>query len=171
MLRSLLFFTVLFTAYVFNTQLSNAGVEVPGACCSNYPTGDCVVTESGPACGDIDGEAFLEGLTCEPNPCDDPADGTGSCCESQTESDTTGCNDSECELTVCQEDAFCCLSVWDELCQSEAEELCGNLCSAESPGPAVVVPTMNQWGIIFTSILLGVIGIFVIRREENLQEF
>lgn len=45
-----------------------------------------------------------------------------------------------------------------------------NSCSSD-PGPTVIVPTMNQWGIIFASIFLGAIGIVAIIREKNLDKY
>ena len=41
---------------------------------------------------------------------------------------------------------------------------CADECPAPAPGPTVIVPTMTQWGIIFASIFLGVIGIVAIIR-------
>jgi len=43
--------------------------------------------------------------------------------------------------------------------------------SEPSPGPVVTVPTMNQWGIIFASIILGVIGIVAIIREKDMDKY
>jgi len=67
-------------------------------------------------------------------------------------------------------DPFCCLDRWDNVCVDEAMELCGGLCGG-SEGPVVIVPTMGQWGIIFASIILGIIGIVAIIRERNLNKY
>ena len=42
--------------------------------------------------------------------------------------DTPGCDDPACTTLVCEQDSFCCESVWDESCVEYAEELC------EDPG-------------------------------------
>ena len=56
------------------------------------------------------------------------------------------------------------LLVWVETCEP-------NPCVEPAPGPTVIVPTMNQWGIIFASIFLGVIGIVAIIREKNMGRY
>ncbi|MGB0715392.1 MAG: hypothetical protein ACPGXK_05910 [Phycisphaerae bacterium] len=45
----------------------------------------------------------------------------GDCFVPQTEA---GCNDATCCQLVCEQDAFCCLDVWDFFCVNRANELC-----------------------------------------------
>jgi len=147
---------------------SNAGTL--GACCVNVPSGECIFANNESECN-MGGGFFFASSTCDENPCDEPIDGTGDCCMDSTSGDmptfTTGCNNSECELAVCQEEAFCCLVFWDDTCVDKAEQLCGNLCSGETPGPQVIVPTMGQWGIIISIALLGFFAVFVLRKRKH----
>lgn len=165
MLRIILIFSVISIFILISTSESKAGVA--GACCTNLPEDDCSVeTES-----ECDGASdfFLSpGLPCSPNPCILDPDSTQDCCVEQ--SSTTGCNDSGCESIVCDEDPFCCFFEWDAQCVGEAEELCGTLCGG-SGGPVVIVPTMGQWGMIFASIILGLIGIFALIREKKINQY
>jgi hypothetical protein len=56
-----------------------------------------------------------------------------SCCSPQIE---PGCDDPEIEECVCATDAFCCDSVWDDLCASEVESLgCGVCAPPDVPSP------------------------------------
>lgn len=42
-------------------------------------------------------------------------------------------------------------------------------CPAPEPtGPTVIIPTMGQWGIIFTSLVLAVTAVFMLRRRTEL---
>ena len=162
----LAFLLILSCVYFIPSSQSYAGTGGMGACCTNYPSGDCDVTTS-MDCQNIEGDGFFEGETCEPNPCEAPPDSTGDCCMDTVEGDTTGCNDSECEATVCAQDGFCCLVDWDSICISEAESLCGNLCSGGPSGPIAVVPTMGQWGMIISTVLLGFFAVIALRRKRE----
>lgn len=51
------------------------------------------------------------------------------CC---TASDAPGCNDAECEAKVCEQDPFCCATVWDNACAETALECCPELCDGPS---------------------------------------
>ena len=46
-------------------------------------------------------------------------------------------------------------------------EWCGDFCADSCPttGPATIIPTMGQWGMIIASILLGFFAVFAIRRR------
>ena len=168
LLISLSAFSLLF---IISISDSYAGPPLPttGACCTNYPSGECEVLSLGD-CQSADGDGFFEGDTCTPNPCDDPPDSIGDCCVDHITEDTTGCDNSECEDTVCAVDGFCCIVNWDDKCASEAQELCGSLCS-EPAGPVTIVPTMGQWGMILATIILGATGVFAIVRERNLNRY
>ena len=41
---------------------------------------------------------------------------------------TPGCDDSDCEDTICGIDPFCCNTAWDQLCADQAANFCG-ICS------------------------------------------
>lgn len=131
----------------------------PGACCST--TEECSVVNF-VECESGGGISRAPGTDCEPDPC--VIDGVGDCC---SEHGTTGCEDSECQSTVCDIDPFCCFVEWDNICVEEAEDLCGDLCAVS--GPVAVVPTMGQWGMVIASIILGffaVIRLWRIRDSE-----
>lgn len=40
----------------------------------------------------------------------------------------SGCDNTECQDTVCGVDPYCCNAAWDSVCASEARDLCGDLC-------------------------------------------
>ena len=173
MLSKLLTFLILCTSIsVFFAVNSDAGPPVPieGACCINVPSGECITADSEPQCN-MQGGFFFASETCAENPCDEPTDSTGDCCVDSTAGGmptfTTGCNNSECELAVCQEDAFCCLVFWDNQCVDEAQQLCGSLCPGGTPGPQFVVPTMGQWGMITVTVLLGFFAVITLRRKKQ----
>lgn len=43
-----------------------------------------------------------------------------------------GCDEGECEASVCMVDSYCCVVEWDGICAQEATELCGDLyCGVE----------------------------------------
>ena len=50
---------------------------------------------------------------------------------------------------------------------------CGTFCADSCPatGPVSVVPTMNQWGMIFAGLALGIIGIFAVSRERKINRY
>lgn len=54
------------------------------------------------------------------------------CCSNHA---TPGCDDDECEATVCAVDPFCCDSAWDSTCASEAELAC-EVCGGSGSLPA-----------------------------------
>ena len=80
------------------------------------------------------------------------------------------CGDPQCDV----EDN--CLGI---LCNDECkwcpDALPGDRCVADfvectvapNPGPATVIPTLNQWGLIFTSLFLGLIAAYVLIRKRN----
>jgi hypothetical protein len=54
---------------------------------------------------------------------DDDGPGSGDCCEAH---DTPGCEDEAVAACVCEEDPFCCATVWDGICVLEVTDLeCG----------------------------------------------
>ena len=48
--------------------------------------------------------------------------------------DGVGCSEPACAAVVCDQDAFCCDAAWDEICASEAQELC-EVCQGGGPAP------------------------------------
>ncbi len=48
-------------------------------------------------------------------------------------SDSPGCGGCACEACVCQADAFCCQTAWDDLCVGGCEQ-CGTNCGGGNPG-------------------------------------
>jgi hypothetical protein len=73
-----------------------------------------------PECGDDFCDAAENCETC-PGDCGDCPIG---CCEP---SDAPGCTDPAIQVCVCELDAFCCESVWDDICVAEVEEYgCGD---------------------------------------------
>ena len=148
---------------VFLAVNSDAGVPSPmeGACCINVPSGECITADSEPECN-MEGGFFFASSTCAENPCDEPTDSTGDCCV-----DSTAGNNSGCEIAVCQEEAFCCLVFWDDSCVEKAQQLCGSTCNGETPGPQVIVPTMGQWGVVITTILLGIFALIELRKRKQ----
>ncbi len=55
--------------------------------------------------------------------------GGSDCC---VEHGTPGCDDPDCQATVCAGDPFCCDVSWDSICAGEAQQLCGDLCMPPS---------------------------------------
>ena len=53
--------------------------------------------------------------------CDGVEPPQNGCCEP---SEVPGCDDPDCMAAVCEADAFCCDTAWDELCVGEAIDLC-----------------------------------------------
>ena len=60
-----------------------------------------------------------------------------------------GCDDSACEVTVCNIDPFCCTFAWDGLCQFEADDVC----AACNEG---VCPKGDGWNLTTTSAVLDI---------------
>ncbi|MHC4218767.1 MAG: hypothetical protein ACYSU7_09975 [Planctomycetota bacterium] len=50
-----------------------------------------------------------------------PTGGGSDCCIANG---TPGCDDPECEATVCAVDPFCCNTAWDSICAGEAVDMC-----------------------------------------------
>lgn len=57
------------------------------------------------------------------SPCGDPD--TGDCC---VNNGSAACSDATCCQAVCAVDVFCCEDMWDDICASEAETICPQLC-------------------------------------------
>lgn len=109
--------------------------------CLGYDTSGCTTCGDGVAEGaelcdgdDLDGETcpglgfFAGALSCDDN-CEFD---TGLCatdCCSPGGPDDPGCQDSSIEACVCDQDAFCCESDWDQLCVDQAVDSCGAVCS------------------------------------------
>jgi len=117
--------------------LCAAGADACGSC-----GGDCCAENGTPGCEDQDVEECL----CELDPfccevtwdaiCADEAEAhcdadcsvaAGDCCAANG---TPGCDDADCQATVCDADPFCCDTAWDQLCADEAAEMCP-LCAGE----------------------------------------
>jgi hypothetical protein len=139
-------------------------VDDPGeptfAWCAQTGCGDddcaCPVPSEGtatPGCGSFDGDAgdgscFLdcsegdaecpEGMICRTlgseSACVWPGENIESdCC--LYPGGTTGCDDPSCEMAVCDVDAYCCDTEWDDICVGEAQQLCGGLCPIANAQP------------------------------------
>ena len=118
---------------------ADAAAELCGPLCGVLPSDCCETPSELPGCVDPGCEATV----CEGDPfccdsawddlCVEAANGlcplcgvsAGDCCVPH---DLPGCDDPECEATVCEVDPFCCEAAWDGLCADEAAELCGGLC-------------------------------------------
>jgi hypothetical protein len=77
------------------------------------------------------------------SPADDP-DAPGdvpgnNCCSEAT---TPGCASADVQSCVCDDDAYCCDTAWDELCVQKVDELGCGTCSSESPNPAPDSPSV-----------------------------
>jgi hypothetical protein len=119
----------------------NTCLNLDSACCTlqgGTPQGE------GTECGGLAGCCLPEGAGCvnmDPLCCDEaggtPQDGlcatggTSDCC---TASGGLGCDNEDCEATVCAVDPFCCDTSWDSICAEEAVDLCGGLCAATVQG-------------------------------------
>jgi hypothetical protein len=55
--------------------------------------------------------------------------GAGSCSEANG---SAGCDDVDCCNAVCQEDSFCCVSDWDDLCAAAEPTTCFSSCTASA---------------------------------------
>ena len=103
-------------------------VEWDGICVNEVTSLDCGSCEGGPACGDGECQG---GENCEVCPEDcGPCEGAGNCCEPQ---ETPGCKNPDIQACVCALDAYCCETMWDDICVEEVEgENCGS-CSGCTP--------------------------------------
>jgi hypothetical protein len=82
--------------------------DICGFCPPICGNGICEAGESYPSCED-----------CPPPP---QCPGTGGCC---TPHATPGCDNASCCNAVCAIDSYCCDAEWDEVCVSEAADICG----------------------------------------------
>ena len=62
----------------------------------------------------------------------------GDCCKANG---TPACDDLICCTQVCVQDPFCCEVRWDSPCASQAQDICGDLCS---PGPQILSMRFEQ---------------------------
>ncbi len=110
---------------------ATAGCNDPSCCdlvCTDDPTCCDPATGWGSPCV-TKAEALCDPL-CSGNACP----GDGDCCQANG---TAGCTDQACCEVVCANDPDCCepFRGWDGLCVSQAESLCGTLCSGNAcPG-------------------------------------
>ena len=51
----------------------------------------------------------------------------------------------------------------------EANELCGDLCPDIPQGPIVIVPTLNEWGLIFTALLIGIYAVIRLKTKKGYE--
>lgn len=49
----------------------------------------------------------------------------------------------------------------------EANELCGDLCPDIPQGPTVIVPTLNEWGLIFTALIIGIYAVIRLKTKKG----
>jgi len=49
----------------------------------------------------------------------------------------------------------------------EANELCGDLCPDIPQGPIVIVPTLNEWGLIFTALIIGIYAVIRLKTKKG----
>lgn len=123
--------------------------------CGTSPI-DCFTAGTGPGCSD--GECCLTVCAFDPSCCNEgwdqfcatialsicaggPPSGCGiSTNDCFTVSPTPGCSDSDCCLTVCAVDPFCCATSWDVLCVQAAQSTCEG---GEPHSPAVCGSATN----------------------------
>lgn len=138
---------VCITAGLFPCAAGIEGCLVFGSC-----------DEETDSCPGVPNDSFCDGgLICnESGECVEPPPPMGACCIDGGEvcefMEAQGCDGDSVFVGV------------DESCEP-------NPCVEPPPGPTVVVPTMNQWGIIFASIILGAIGIVALIREKNMGKY
>ncbi len=94
----------------------------PGEICANG------VDDDGDGLVDCDDPECAGFPQCEEGACGDPD--SGDCCEANN---TPHCTDASCCETVCAVDPFCCDNAWDDLCASQAVDLCNGLCEPPTP--------------------------------------
>jgi hypothetical protein len=57
-----------------------------------------------------------------------------------------GCDDPDCQATVCAADSFCCAVAWDTICAGEAASLCGDLCAIAGFNYEPITPGVPKCG-------------------------
>jgi hypothetical protein len=100
------------------TGNSSGGCDDAG-CCQTVCTQDafCCEGEWDDACADMAGEVCVAcGGTIS-----ECVGTTGDCCEANG---SVGCGDGGCCATICEADAFCCETEWDQICADAAEIDC-----------------------------------------------
>jgi hypothetical protein len=116
-------------------------------CACPLPVGNATAT---PACGAFTGDegngsCFLDcssgscpgDMVCRSlageSVCVWPGEGFQSdCCFAHA---TSGCDDMQCQDTVCAVDPFCCAKEWDGICVGQVPDLCPGLCPEPPPVP------------------------------------
>ncbi len=88
-------------------------------CCDKVCDADpgCCIGDWDASCVELAGVQCLTQLDCP---------GGGGSCFGSTGS--TGCDDLDCCITVCEEDAFCCETEWDNICGDLANDMCPTVC-------------------------------------------
>ncbi len=109
-----------------NAPLSDVACDDGNACTGGdlCVEGACVGGEN--VCGDCGDSVCGEGESCES--CPDDCGLCGDCCAIQ---EGPGCADEAVQACTCALDAFCCESVWDDICIEEAVAECGLTCGTE----------------------------------------
>ncbi|MCA9718359.1 MAG: hypothetical protein H6713_42520 [Myxococcales bacterium] len=88
---------------------------------SGLPTSVGPATESSTDSQGTDTEGTTDGTATDGGT---DTDGGGACCEPH---EGLGCDDGDIESCVCEQDAFCCETAWDELCVEEVDTFgCGS---------------------------------------------
>ena len=89
--------------------------------------------------GDEDGDGstdYFEACLAGSDPCDAnsvPDPGPFSCGDCLSSNGTPGCENDDCEATVCAIDSWCCDVAWDGLCAAEANDICvPDICTVPS---------------------------------------
>lgn len=115
---------------------STSSCPSEGDCCAANGTPGCddaecckAVCAVDPFCCDIlwDSNCAIEAA----QPCN-TCGCNGECC---VVNGSPGCEDFDCCASVCAVDSFCCDVIWDDLCASQAVELCGCTTMELCPGP------------------------------------
>ena len=161
MLRIFLILGLLCSLFFIPTLESKAGVIVPCDDVSNPGDGICDTDfENCIALCSSDG-CFWDGNSCEPvatpTPTPTPTpEPTGACCTGESNE-------------ICTPDVILCgcegIFFDDTSCEP-------NPCVSPTPdpgdgGPLVIVPTMTGWGMIFVTIILGVLAVIGLRRKGS----
>lgn len=151
--------------------INNGGNCNPGcgglgdSCFRNFDeqgNGPCPTNRNGMSCGGIDASGDEVGCFVEGEICFQVTENTGEC---RPPGDSPDCEvATDCPLS---EDPEC----FDRVCNSGS---CGFVatgaegCDPEPPSdPAVIVPTMGQWGMLLAAIVLGAFAIIRIRSIKD----